>query len=40
MRRVMRALREFDWTWVGDAIGAASLFVLLWLMLLAGAVLS
>lgn len=40
MRWVMRALRGFDWSLVGEAIGVVSLFALLWLMLVAAAVLS
>lgn len=39
MRRIVRALRALDDHWLGDLIGAASLFACLWMALVAGAVL-
>ena len=37
--RMMRAMRWLDGHWIGDAIGAVCLFALLWIALVAGAVL-
>jgi hypothetical protein len=39
-RRLLRAARALDDHWLGDLIGAASLFALLWVGLVAGWVLS
>jgi len=39
MTRIIRALRALDTHWMGDLIGALCLFGILWLGLVAGAVL-
>ena len=39
MIRILRALRALDQSWLGDVIGAVCLFGLLYVGLLAGAVL-
>ena len=39
MNLIVRALRALDAHWLGDLIGAGCLFGILWLGLLAGAVL-
>lgn len=40
MTRLMRALKAFERSILGEALGALSLFFLLWVALWAGAVLS
>jgi len=39
MTRIFRALRALDHHWIGDLFGAFCLFGILWLALMAGAVL-
>lgn len=39
MTRIVRALRALEAHWLGDLIGAFSLFGILWIGLLAGAAL-
>lgn len=39
MTRFIRALRALDDHWLGDLIGVSCLFAILWLPLMAGAVL-
>lgn len=39
MTRIIRALRALEAHWLGDLIGAFSLFGILWVGLVAGAVL-
>lgn len=36
-RLIVRGLRRLDDHWLGDLIGAASLFVMLWIFLFMGA---
>lgn len=38
-RRIIRAVRALDDHWIGDLIGVASLFGMLWVALVAAAVL-
>jgi hypothetical protein len=40
MRRIWQAIRAVEQSWVGDLLGAISLFALLWMGLVAAAVLS